>query len=134
MLTPATSPCISASTDEMALASNLSASRTATEPVIRLTEVWAYPVTTTWSNWFSSHSITIFTFSVLPGMSWYRTSFMPMDEKMTVLAEEGNVMLNRPSRSAVVPMVFFSRQTTPAPVTGTPSLSTTCPENLNPWA
>lgn len=45
--TPATSPCISASTDEMALASNLSEPITATEPVILLTVVWAYPVTTT---------------------------------------------------------------------------------------
>ena len=68
MLTPATSPCIRASTDDIALASNLSALSTATEPVIRFTEVCAYPVTTTWSNWLFSHSRMIFTSSVLPGI------------------------------------------------------------------
>ena len=39
--TPATSPCMSASTEEIAFASNLSELMTATEPVILLTDVWA---------------------------------------------------------------------------------------------
>ena len=70
MLTPATSPCMSASTEEIALASNFSELSTATEPVMRFTEVWAYPVTTTWSSSVFSHSMVMRTFSVCPGMSW----------------------------------------------------------------
>ena len=41
-------------------------------------------------------------------------------------------MLKLPSMSVVVPKVFFSTQTIPAPITGAPSESIIFPESLIP--
>ena len=43
-------------------------------------------------------------------------------------------MLKFPSRSVVVPAVFFSMHTSPAPITGAPSVSVTRPEKRMLWA
>ena len=57
--TPATSPCIRELTLARGLSLKLSELSIPTDPVILLTVVWAYPVTTTWSSIVLSYSRTI---------------------------------------------------------------------------
>ena len=126
--TPASSPCIRALTEDIGLASNLSDEIIPTEPVIRLTVVCEYPVTTTCSRIFSSYFRIILTppTGAFRGIM-YSASSIPRDEIFRATVPFGTFSENEPSTSVVTPMLSCPLQKTPAPMTGWPSVSTTVP-------
>ena len=53
---------------------------------------------------------------------------------LTVFTPAGILSEKRPSMSVTVPTLFFSLHTSPAPMTASPSGSTTLPEKVLSWA